>query len=188
MSYIYFKRFFDILLSLFFLIFFFPFFIIIALIIYFQDKGSPFFVHERIGKNGNKFLFYKFRSMQLNNPIVESHETHKLKITPFGRFIRRTNLDELPQLYNVLKGDMSLIGPRPPIPSQIELIELRRSNGSLNLIPGLTGWAQVNSFDGMSVRQKCNFDGEYAKRISFRFDFLILFKTFAYLSRKPPVY
>jgi O-antigen biosynthesis protein WbqP len=126
--------------------------------------------------------------MPLSTPNVESKNTDKLQITPFGKFIRRTNLDELPQFYNVLKGDMSFIGPRPPIPSQTELIEFRRMNGALQLSPGLTGWAQVNSFDGMSVSAKAKFDGEYASKISFGFEVLILLKTILYFTKKPPTY
>lgn len=182
------KRLFDIILSIILLICLSPIFLIIAFIIRIQDGGSSIFRQERIGKKGVVFRFYKFRSMPLSTPNVESKETKKLQITPFGKFIRRTNLDELPQFYNVLKGDMSFIGPRPPIPSQTELIELRRMNGALQLSPGLTGWAQVNSFDGMSFSEKAKFDGEYASKISFGFEFLILLKTINYFTKKPPTY
>lgn len=184
----FFKRFIDVFFALFLLIGLSPVGITVAFIIYFQDRGPAIFIQKRIGINGDEFLFFKFRSMLLNTPNVESHETFKLQITPFGHFIRRTNLDELPQLFNVLKGDMSFVGPRPPIPSQTDLIEFRRINGSLKLKPGLTGWAQVNSYDGMPVSQKAGFDGEYASKISFGFDLLIFFKTFFYLMKKPPVY
>ena len=182
------KRLFDIILSLILLVCLLPIFLIISVIIRLQDGGPSIFRQERIGKNGLVFRFYKFRSMPLSTPNVESKVTKKLQITPFGKFIRRTNLDELPQFYNVLKGDMSFIGPRPPIPSQTELIELRRMNGALHLIPGLTGWAQVNSFDGMSVSEKAKFDGEYASKISFGFEVLILFKTVIYFTKTPPTY
>jgi len=111
-----------------------------------------------------------------------------IKITPFGKLIRRTNLDELPQFWNVLRGDMSFIGPRPPIPSQVNLIDLRKSNGSLMIKPGLTGWAQVNSYDNMPEEHKARFDGEYAKRISLKMDLLILLKTVVYFTKKPPTY
>jgi len=170
------------------IIFLLPVFLIIGLIIRIQDGGSAIFKQRRIGKNGEEFLFYKFRSMPVSTPNVESHETQKLQITTFGKFIRRSNLDELPQFYNVLKGDMSFIGPRPPIPSQIDLIDLRRLNGSLSLKPGLTGWAQVNAYDGMSAEQKAAFDGEYAQRFSLLIDVLILFKTAGYFTKKPPTY
>ena len=182
------KRLFDIILSLILVVCLLPIFLIISAIISLQDGGPSIFRQERIGKKGVVFRFYKFRSMPLSTPNVESKDTKKLQITPFGRFIRRTNLDELPQFYNVLKGDMSFIGPRPPIPSQTDLIELRRMNGALQLSPGLTGWAQVNSFNGMSVIEKAKFDGEYASNISFGFDILILFKTILYFTKTPPTY
>jgi O-antigen biosynthesis protein WbqP len=188
MNYYTVKRLFDIILSLILLICLSPIFLIIAFIIRVQDGGPSIFRQERIGKKGVVFRFYKFRSMPLSTPNVESKDTKKLQITPFGKFIRRTNLDELPQFYNVLKGDMSFIGPRPPIPSQTELIKLRHINGALQLSPGLTGWAQVNSFDGMSVTEKAKFDGDYASKISFGFEVLILFKTILYFTRKPPTY
>lgn len=183
-----FKRFFDVVLAISLVVFLFPIYLIIGLIIFLQDFGTPIFKQMRVGKNGKEFLFYKFRSMPLKTPNVESHEKDKLKITPFGKFIRRTNLDELPQFFNVLKGDMSFIGPRPPIPSQENLINLRRENKSLFLKPGLTGWAQVNSYDNMPEEAKAKFDGEYAKRISLKMDLLILLKTAVYFTKKPPTY
>lgn len=165
-----------------------PIYIIISLIIFIQDFGTPIFKQLRVGKDGNQFMFYKFRSMPLKTPNVESHEKDKLKITPFGKFIRITNLDELPQFFNVLKGDMSFIGPRPPIPSQENLIAMRKENKSLFLKPGLTGWAQVNSYDDMPEDVKAKFDGEYADSISLKIDLRILFKTVIYFTKKPPAY
>lgn len=182
------KRLFDIVLAVFLIILLLPLYFLIGIIIFIQDFGTPIFKQMRVGKNGKEFMFYKFRSMPLRTPNVESHEKDKLKITPFGKFIRRTNLDELPQFFNVLKGDMSFIGPRPPIPSQENLIKLRRENKSLFLKPGLTGWAQVNSYDNMPEEVKAKFDGEYAKRISLRMDLLILLKTAVYFTKKPPTY
>lgn len=183
-----FKRVFDIVLAIGLIIGILPIYLIIALIIFLQDLGTPIFKQMRVGKNGKEFLFYKFRSMPLKTPNVESHEREKLKITPFGKFIRRTNLDELPQFFNVLLGDMSFIGPRPPIPSQENLISLRRKNKSIFLRPGLTGWAQVNSYDHMPEAVKAKFDGEYADKISLKMDLLILYKTVIYFTKKPPTY
>lgn len=188
MNYFVIKRILDVILASCLLVCLSPFYIVLGIIIILQDGGPAIFKQMRIGKSGVPFKFYKFRSMPLSTPTVESKDTIKLQITPFGKFIRRTNLDELPQFYNVLKGDMSFIGPRPPIPQQLDLIDLRKKNGSINLMPGLTGWAQVNSFDGMSVEQKAKFDGEYALNISFLFDCLILFKTVLYFTKKPPTY
>jgi O-antigen biosynthesis protein WbqP len=182
------KRLGDILLAILLLLLLLPIYILLALIIRLQDGGSAIFKHKRVGRNGQEFLFFKFRSMPISTPNVESRDTQKLQITPFGKFIRRTNLDELPQFYNVLKGDMSFIGPRPPIPSQKKLIEMRRANGALALQPGLTGWAQVNAYDGMPPEQKAAFDGEYAQRLSLGMDLLILVKTAVYFTKNPPTY
>ena len=183
-----FKRLGDMALAILLLLFLFPLYVLLALIIWFQDGAPAIFKQRRVGRNGQEFMFYKFRSMPVSTPNVESRETQKLQITPFGKFIRRTNLDELPQIYNVLKGDMSFIGPRPPICSQNELIEMRRANGALAIQPGMTGWAQVNAYDGMPPEQKAAFDGEYANRFSIRIDLLILAKTVGYFFKKPPTY
>lgn len=183
-----FKRICDISLSLVLLVTLCPLFLLLAVIIFLQDFGNPIFSQERVGVDGELFMFYKFRSMPLDNPNVESHQRHLIKITPFGKFIRRTNLDELPQFWNVLIGDMSFIGPRPPIPSQKNLVELRSFNGAIKVRPGLTGWAQVNSYDYMPEKEKARFDGEYADGISLTLDLLILLKTVVYFTRKPPTY
>lgn len=188
MIYPVFKRLVDIILSIILLFLLSPLYLLLSSIIFLQDLGNPIFKQKRVGLNGNIFMFYKFRSMPLNNPNVESHQRHLIKITPFGKLIRRTNLDELPQFWNVLRGDMSFIGPRPPIPSQVNLIDLRKSNGSLMIKPGLTGWAQVNSYDNMPEEHKARFDGEYAERISLKMDLLILLKTVVYFTKKPPTY
>jgi O-antigen biosynthesis protein WbqP len=181
MNYFIFKRIVDVILASCLLVCLAPIYLIIAILIILQDGGPAIFKQMRIGKAGENFKFYKFRSMPLITPNVESMDTKKIQITPFGKFIRRTNLDELPQFYNVLKGDMSFIGPRPPIPKQLDLIDLRKKNCAINLIPGLTGWAQVNSFDGMSVEQKAKFDGEYALKISFLLDCVIQQLSFVYV-------
>jgi len=187
-NYIKIKRIFDIILSSILLLCLIPLFLIFALIIRIQDGGPAIFRQKRIGKNGKIFMFYKFRSMPLNTPNVESKDTNKIQITRFGKFIRRTNLDELPQFYNVLIGDMSFIGPRPPILTQNDLIAIRETNGAINLKPGLTGWAQVNSYDNMPVEQKAKLDGEYACKISLLMDLKILFKTVLYFTKRPPTY
>lgn len=186
--YLFIKRIFDIFLALFLLWILLPLYLLLSLFIYLQDRGNPIFKQQRVGKNGKLFNFYKFRSMPLNSPNVGSHERHKLKVTPFGKFIRRTNLDELPQFFNVLKGDMSFIGPRPCIPVQETLVILRKENGSLDCHPGLTGWAQVNSYDGMPEEKKAELDGFYAKNINFSMELSILLKTVVYFTKKPPVY
>ena len=119
----------------------------------------------------------------LGGPAADS-----LELTRIGRFIRRTNFDELPQLLNILKGDMSVVGPRPAIKSQSELIALRQANGALACRPGLTGLAQVSSYDGMTDVQKAVFDGEYARSVSLAVDLRIIVRTVTYLLKPPPRY
>lgn len=165
-----------------------PVMILIALFIKIFDPGPIIFKQKRVGRYGETFDFYKFRSMPVNTGDLPSDKVGQVQLTWVGKMIRRTNLDELPQLFNVLKGDMSIVGPRPPIPSQTELTELRKANGALSCRPGLTGLAQVSSFDGMSVPEKAAFDGEYANRVSFFGDIKIILRTFVYLLKPPPVY
>lgn len=184
----FFKRVLDISAAIGVLLILSPIFIITAIIIFFQDFGPFIFKQNRVGKEGRLFKFYKFRSMPINTPNVQSSETNKLKVTPFGKFIRRSNIDELPQLINIIKGDMSIIGPRPPIPTQENLVKLRAENGALKCRPGLTGLAQVNAYDFMPEAEKAKWDGIYASDISFRNDFTIVLKTFLYLTKKPPTY
>lgn len=166
----------------------FPFMALITILIKIFDPGPIIFKQKRVGREGTIFEFYKFRSMPVNTGNLPSDQVGQVKLTWIGKVIRRTNLDELPQLFNVLKGDMSIVGPRPPIPAQIELTELRRKNGSLGCRPGLTGLAQVSSFDGMSIEEKASFDGEYARQISLFTDIKIILRTFLYLLKPPPVY
>lgn len=182
------KRLIDIIASLLAIVLLSPIMLVVALLVKLQDGGPPIFKQTRVGRHGNEFLFFKFRSMPVSTPNVESSDVRKLTVTPLGKVIRRTNLDELPQLFNILKGDMSLIGPRPPIPGQAGLVALRRENGALALRPGLTGWAQVNSYDYMPEEEKARLDGEYAQRISLWMDIQIVFRTFVYLTKKPPTY
>ncbi len=182
------KRFNDIIASLLIIIIMIPLFILIGLIIFLLDFHNPIFSHKRVGKNATLFSFYKFRSMPINTPNVESNELEEIKITFFGKLIRRLNLDELPQFFSILIGDMSLIGPRPPIPSQTNLINIRKENGSIKLLPGLTGWAQVNSYDNMPDYEKAALDGYYYKHVSFLLDLKIILLTLFYLTKPPPSY
>ena len=183
-----FKRMIDVLAALGVIVILSPLLLLIAVLIKVTDPGPVFFVQDRTGRYGKTFRFIKFRSMPVNTKNLASDELGEVKIGIVGRFIRRTNIDELPQLINVLKGDMSLVGPRPPIPSQEELIALRAENGALDCVPGLTGLAQVRSFDGMSVEEKARFDGDYANRITFFGDARIVLSTVVYLFKPPPVY
>jgi O-antigen biosynthesis protein WbqP len=160
----------------------------LAAIIKIEDHGPALFKQPRVGKNGSEFTFLKFRSMPVETPHVESANAESLQITRVGRIVRRTSLDELPQLVNVLIGDMSLVGPRPPLASQEELIQLRQLNGSLALRPGLTGLAQINGYDGMPNSEKGKWDGRYARAITFRTDARIVARTLVYLVKTPPTY
>jgi O-antigen biosynthesis protein WbqP len=165
-----------------------PILLIIALCIKLNDGGPVIFKQNRIGKDGVEFKFMKFRSMPVNTPNVVSTQTAVLEVTPIGKIIRRANLDEIPQFINVLKGDMSIIGPRPSLPSQASLIAMRKQNGAIKLRPGLTGWAQVNAYDYMPESEKANFDGEYYQKVSLWMDIKIVFRTINYFTKKPPIY
>jgi len=182
------KRIMDIFVSIIALIFLLPLMMFVSIMIKLTDPGPVFFKQSRVGKNGCEFQFYKFRSMPVNTGDIPSDKIGSVSIGVFGRLIRRTSIDELPQLFNILIGDMSIVGPRPPILSQIKLIEIRKRDGSIQCVPGLTGLAQINSFDGMSVNEKASFDRDYANSISLMNDFRIIFKTFSYLFKSPPVY
>jgi O-antigen biosynthesis protein WbqP len=182
------KRILDLTIATMGLLLFIPFFTVIGIVIGIFDPGPVMFSQERIGRDGKSFRFFKFRSMPVGTGDIPSDALAVVKLTWVGKVIRRTNIDELPQLLNVLCGDMSIVGPRPPIAVQTELINLRRSGGALACRPGLTGLAQIRSFDGMSVGDKCRFDVEYASEITLRKDLAIILATFAYLTKPPPRY
>lgn len=182
------KRLFDVALAAAALLVLSPVLVLIALAIRISDPGPIIFRQQRVGAHGRSFKFYKFRSMPVDTRDVPSDQIGDLRLSWIGRVIRRTNLDELPQLWNVLKGDMSIVGPRPPLAAQTELVARRLENGALACRPGLTGLAQVKSFDGMSVAEKAAFDGDYAARVSFIRDAGIIVRTFGYLLKPPPKY
>jgi O-antigen biosynthesis protein WbqP len=182
------KRILDIVLATLGLVVLSPVMLIAAIWIYFEDRGPIFFTQQRIGRGGRTFNFLKFRSMPVNTANVPSVKAKELRVTGVGKMIRRTNIDELPQLLNILKGDMSVVGPRPAIPTQQKLLTLRHKVGADELAPGLTGLAQVNAYDNMPENEKARWDGEYAANLSFLTDVRIVLRTFAYLTKKPPVY
>lgn len=182
------KRFFDIILSLVALIILCPLMILISLLIKLFDLGPIFFKQQRVGMNGKLFYMYKFRSMPVNTKNIASDKIKELNLNFIGKFIRRTNIDELPQLLNILKSDMSFVGPRPSLSSQNDLIEIRLKKGVLSFKPGMTGLAQISSYNGMSVNTKVDFDKEYINSISFTTDVSIILKTFCYLLKPPPLY
>lgn len=182
------KRLMDITLASFSLIFLSPILIMLVILIKIFDPGPIIFRQVRVGKDGKKFTLFKFRSMPLNTKNLASDKLGQVKFSLIGRIIRRTNLDEIPQLINIIAGDMSLVGPRPSIPSQTKLNEARTKNGANKCLPGLTGLAQICSFDGMSIQKKAEFDGRYSCNINFINDIKILIKTLKYVLKRPPVY
>ena len=178
--YTFIKRVFDIAVSAVSLTLLAPFFLIVAVCIKLDSEGSVIFSQQRVGKNGNPFQVYKFRTMKVNAP----HETATsdlsdpyAHITRVGRFLRKTSIDELPQLFNVLRGDMSLVGPRPLIKSEADVHKLRMREGVYDVRPGVTGWAQVNGRDCVPAEEKVYFDKEYVIHRSLIFDALIFAKT-----------
>lgn len=158
-----------------------PFLIIISLTVKLTSKGPVFFKQRRIGVNREEFVIYKFRTMYSETP--KNIPTHLLKdperfITPIGKFLRKTSLDELPQLFNILKGDMSFIGPRPALYNQEDLIALREEFGVNKIKPGISGWAQVNGRDELEIPEKVEYDRYYLEHMSIRLDLKIIFMTF----------
>ena len=154
--------------------------VIIGMIIKISSKGPVLYWSDRIGKNNMIFKMPKFRSMLISTPAVAAHllDNPDSYLSPTGGFLRRSSLDELPQLFSVLKGDMSFVGPRPALFNQDDLIDLRKEKGVDKLLPGITGWAQVNGRDELSIPDKVALDVEYLNRQSFWFDIKILWMTF----------
>jgi len=183
------KRIFDIVLaSMFFIVFSFPM-LIIALLVKTTSKGPVLYCSDRVGKNNVIFKMPKFRTMRVDTPPVATHllsDPNKY-YTPWGSFIRRSSLDELPQLYSVLKGDMSFVGPRPALYNQDDLIELRTKKGIHNITPGLTGWAQINGRDELPIPVKVDLDDYYFKHRSFFLDLKILWMTVVKVVRREGV-
>jgi len=174
------KRIFDILLSVILLIALILPMLLIALLVKLTSNGKVFYWSDRVGKNSVIFKMPKFRSMKVNAPVIATHLMRQpdKHLSPIGAFLRRTSLDELPQLFSILKGDMSFVGPRPALFNQDDLIALREEKGVNQLIPGITGWAQVNGRDKLSIADKVIFDVEYLNNQSLLFDLKILWMTF----------
>ena len=171
--YIHVKRILGLLLSLLALVVLSPLLLILAAIIRLTSPGPVFFRQRRVGIGKSHFMIYKFRTMRIDAP--KDQPTHLLKdptayITPVGRFLRRSSLDELPQLINIIKGEMAVVGPRPALWNQFDLIAERDKYGANDVRPGLTGWAQINGRDELPIDVKARLDGEYVKRMSFCFD------------------
>jgi O-antigen biosynthesis protein WbqP len=183
------KRIFDILLSFFILFFLLVPLIVIALIIKITSQGPALYWSDRVGVNNSIFKMPKFRTMSTNTPQVATHLMNDpdLYLTTVGSFLRKISLDELPQLWSILKGDMSFVGPRPALFNQYDLIELRTEKGVSRLTPGVTGWAQINGRDNLSIPVKVKYDEYYMQHQSFLFDIKILWKTFFKVMNKEGV-
>ena len=173
------ERFLDVIISLLILVILSPLFLILAVIIKLNSKGPVFFTQMRIGKGNELFKFYKFRTMKIGTPNVATDKLDNSKsyITSVGKVLRKTSIDELPQLINTLKGDMTFVGPRPALYNQKALKDMRTKVGVHKLVPGVTGWAQINGRDDNDDRKKTEYDLYYLKNKSFLLDIKILFST-----------
>ncbi len=180
MFYLKFKRFYDTIGAFIGILLLAPLFLVVMILIKMDSKGPILFKQKRIGRNKKYFNILKFRTMKIDTPkdtpthMLESPEQY---ITRMGKFLRKTSLDELPQIINILKGDMSIIGPRPALWNQFDLIEERDKYGVHKLYPGITGYAQIKGRDTLPIPDKAALDGEYAEKISLWFDMKIFFKT-----------
>ena len=184
------KRVMDFVLALGAVVLLSPVLITIALLIKLDTPGPIFFKQKRIGIHKSHFYIYKFRTMRIDTP--KDMPTHLLAnpdtyITKVGKFLRKTSLDELPQIINILAGQMALIGPRPALWNQYDLIAERDKYGANDILPGLTGWAQINGRDELPIEIKAAYDGEYVKRMSFLFDCKCFFGTIACVLKKDGV-
>lgn len=152
---------------------------LLALLVRLTSNGPALYWSDRVGRDNRVFRMPKFRSMRLDTPAVATHllQDPNTYLTPMGAFLRKTSLDELPQLWCILKGDMSFVGPRPALFNQDDLIELRTQHGVHRVVPGLTGWAQVNGRDELPIPDKVELDREYLRRRSFWFDLQIVLMT-----------
>lgn len=153
--------------------------LIVAIAVRLTSPGPALYWSDRVGRHNRIFKMPKFRSMRIDTPAVATHllQNPEQWLTPIGSFLRKSSLDELPQLWSILKGDMSFVGPRPALFNQDDLIALRTENGVHELVPGLTGWAQINGRDELPIPQKVELDAEYLQRRSLLFDLKVLWMT-----------
>jgi O-antigen biosynthesis protein WbqP len=173
------KRLFDLALAILAALILFVPILLVTLSVRLTSPGPTLYWSDRIGRHNRIFKMPKFRSMRIDTPTVATHllQNPDQWLTPIGSFLRKSSLDELPQLWSILKGDMSFVGPRPALFNQDDLIALRTEKGVHELVPGLTGWAQVNGRDELPIPQKVELDAEYLQRQSLRFDLKILWMT-----------
>ena len=162
------KRVSDIVVSFLAIVVLFPLLAVVYLLVLILDGANPILAQRRIGKNGQEFLMYKFRSMKIDTPEIPTGDFDNVieYITPIGKVLRKTSIDELPQLVNILRGDMSFVGPRPALWNETDLITARDAEGINSILPGLTGWAQVNGRAKLSLNQRINFDREYVNSLN----------------------
>ncbi|WP_394405148.1 sugar transferase [Streptococcus sp. 20-1249] len=184
------KRMLDLIISGVAIALFSPLLLLIAIWIKLDSKGPVLFKQKRVGKNKKHFMIYKFRSMYTDAPA--DMPTHLLKdpaamITKSGAFLRKTSLDELPQLFNIFKGEMAIVGPRPALWNQYDLIEERDKYGANDIRPGLTGWAQINGRDELEIDEKSKLDGYYVANMSFALDVKCFFRTFLSVAKSEGV-
>jgi O-antigen biosynthesis protein WbqP len=173
------KRAFDLIVALIAAVILAPLILFLAILVRVSSAGPALYWSDRVGRRNVIFRMPKFRSMLLGTPVVATHliGDPRSHLTPLGGFLRKSSLDELPQLWSILKGDMSFVGPRPALFNQDDLIALRTEKGVHELVPGLTGWAQVNGRDELPIPQKVELDAEYLQRQSLWFDLKILWMT-----------
>lgn len=183
------KRAFDLLVALLLIAILVILIVVIALLVRLNSSGPAIYWSDRVGRGNRIFKMPKFRSMRIDTPAVATHllQSPGQWLTPVGSFLRKSSLDELPQLWSILKGDMSFVGPRPALFNQDDLIALRTDAGIHELVPGLTGWAQVNGRDELPVPDKVKLDAEYLQRRSFGFDLWILWLTLLKVLRRDGV-
>jgi O-antigen biosynthesis protein WbqP len=163
--------------------------IVVAVLVRFTSAGPALYWSDRVGRNNRIFSMPKFRSMRINTPAVATHllERPEEYLTPIGSFLRKSSLDELPQLWSIIKGDMSFVGPRPALFNQHDLVDMRTAAGVHLLMPGLTGWAQINGRDTLPIPDKVALDLEYLRRQSWWFDMQIIFWTVRKVIRRDNV-
>jgi O-antigen biosynthesis protein WbqP len=183
------KRIFDVAVALMFSVILLVPMLIVALAVRLTSKGAVLYWSDRVGKENRLFKMPKFRSMRVDTPAVATHllRAPDQWLTPIGSFLRKSSLDELPQLWCILNGDMSFVGPRPALFNQYDLIELRTRHGVHELVPGLTGWAQINGRDELPIPQKVALDSEYLRERSFLFDLKIMCLTIVKVLRRDSV-
>ena len=183
------KRFFDLFLALLAAVLLAVPVAVVALLVKLTSPGPALYWSDRVGRYNRIFRMPKFRSMRVGTPAVATHllADPKVYLTPIGSFLRKSSLDELPQLWSILVGDMSFVGPRPALFNQDDLVALRTEQGVHALVPGLTGWAQVNGRDELPIPEKVKLDAEYLRRRSFLFDIRILWLTFVKVLRRDGV-